>query len=52
MLCRLNQSDCFTKDNPYYWTTNMGLNTLVGSSWLLSEPVSFHRLLSRVAWQS
>ena len=28
--CRFNQSDCFTKDHPYYWTTCMGLNTLVG----------------------
>ncbi|GAB4819763.1 hypothetical protein N2152v2_006809 [Parachlorella kessleri] len=25
---RANQSDCSTKDNPYYWTANMGLNTL------------------------
>ncbi|GAB4819764.1 hypothetical protein N2152v2_006810 [Parachlorella kessleri] len=28
---RLNQSNCFTKDNPYYWTTNMGLNTLMAT---------------------
>ena len=45
VLCRADQSTCYTKDSIYYWTTCMGLHTLTNyyleqALWLAQTPTS------------